>query len=138
MAKVHYEILLHFFNSFSVLSHFTWPFTVFDVFSTFQLFRYYCFSFSTLYLLPWPDQTFFPLSLSSILTVPSRPLRFYSLFSSSFKKKKNSCFSSLFSLRSTEISRKWKYSEKYNKTEQWKFLVIFPKGSTEISSLPNF
>ena len=54
------------------------------------------------------------------------------------KKKKNSCFSSLFSLRSTEISRKWKYSEKYNKKEQWKFLVIFPKRSTGISSLPNF
>ena len=51
------------------------------------------------------------------------------------KKKKNSCFSSLFSLRSTEISRKWKYSKKYNKKEQWKFLVIFPKRSTEISSL---
>ena len=54
------------------------------------------------------------------------------------KKKKHSCFSSLFSLRSTEISRKWKYSEKYNKKEQWKFLVIVPKRSTEISSLPNF
>ena len=52
------------------------------------------------------------------------------------KKKKNSCFSSLFSLTSTEISRKWKYLEKYNKKEQWKFLVIFPKRSIEISSLP--
>ena len=89
LGKVNYEILLHFFNSFFVLSHFTWPFMVFDVFSTFQLFRYYCFSFSFLYLLPWPGQTFFfPLSLSSILTVPSRPLRIYSSFSSSQKKKK--------------------------------------------------
>lgn len=77
-----------------------------------------------------------PLSLSSILTVPSQPLRIYSSFSSS--QKKYSSFSSLFSLRSTEISREWKYSEKYNKKEQWKFLVIFPKRSTKISSPPNF
>ena len=54
------------------------------------------------------------------------------------KNKKNSSFTSLFPLRSTEISRKWKHSEKYNKTDRWKFLVIFPKRSTEISSLSKF
>ena len=119
-----------------------WPFghfrlSPFTVFYVFLLFNFLDIIFSPSHLFTLFTDLTRPfsstLSLSSILTVHSRPLRIYSSFSSS--QKKYPSFSSLFSLRSTEISREWKYLEKYNKKEQWKFLVIFPKRSTEISSL---
>ena len=127
------SLLFHFYNLFFfVLSHSTWP-------SQF-LVSYY---FSTLHshLLPFFTVLTRPFSsLSHSLPFSRYP---FGLSRSTHRlallTKKNLSFNSLFPLRSTEISKKWKYSKKnIIKKSSWKFLVIFPKKSTEISSLPNF
>ena len=136
---------MYFFFSLCVLLEiFTYPLPVLRIqFIGMSLLFFVLFNFSDITFSPSHLFTFFTdltrpfSSRSHFLPFSLYPLMICSSFSS-FKNKKNSLFCSLFPLRSTEISRKWKYSEKYNKTEQWKFLVIFPKRSTEISSLPNF
>ena len=130
------RLLFHLFNLFLCTFTFHVTFTVFGVLLLFNS------SLSSPYLLHWLDQSFFfPLSVSSILTVPFRPLKIYSSFSSSPKKKKTYrlvlCFL-LGALKFLESGSTKKKKRKKKKKSSWKFLVIFPKKSTEISSLPNF
>ena len=107
------RLLFHFFNLFFCTFTFHVTFTVFGVLLLFNS------TFSSPYLRHSPDQTFyFPLSLSSISRYPfghSRSTHRLVLL----KKKKNLSFGSyLFPLRSTEISRKWKYSKKKKKKKK--------------------
>ena len=78
---------------------------------TFQLFIYYFFFFSSPYLLHWLDQTFFfHFLLSSILTVPTQPLRIYTSFSS-FQEKKKILIVLFFVLPIMIVrARKWSFS----------------------------
>ena len=117
---------------FFVLSHSTWP-SQFLVSYYFSTLRSHLLTVFIVLTRPFSSLSqFLPFSLYLLgLSWSTHRLAL-------LKNKKNSSFTSLFPLRSTEISRKWKHSEKYNKTDQWKFLVIFPKRSTEISSLSKF
>ena len=107
-------------------------FTVFGVLLLFNS------TLSSPHRLHCPDQTFFfPLSLFSILTVPFRPLKIYSSFSSS-KKKKTYRLILCFLLGALKFLESGSTQKNLIKKSSRKFLVIFPKRSTEISSLPNF
>ena len=126
------SLLFHFYNLFFCTFTFHVTFTVFGVLLLFNS------PFSSPHLLHCPDQTFFfPLSLSSILTVPFRPLKIYSSFSSS-KKKKTYRLILCFLLGALKFLESGSTQKNLIKKSSRKFLVIFPKKSTEISSLPNF
>ena len=126
------RLLFHLFNLFLCTFTFHVTFTVFGVLLLFNS------SLSSPYLLHWLDQSFFfPLSVSSILTVPFRPLKIYSSFSSS-KKKKTYRLVLCFLLGALKFLESGSTQKNIIKKSSWKFLVIFPKKSTEISSLPNF
>ena len=98
---------------FFVLSHSTWP-SQFLVSYYFSTLRYHLLTFFTDLTSPFS-------SLSQFLPFSRYP---FGLSRSTHRlallTKKNLSFNSLFPLRSTEISRKWKYSKKkkYNKKEQ--------------------
>ena len=131
------SLLFHFYNLFFCTFTFHVTFTVFGVLLLFNS------TFSSphrLHCPHCPDQSFFfPLSLSSILTVPFRPLKIYSSFSSSQKKKKKTYRLVLcFLLGALKFLESGSTQKNIIKKSSWKFIVIFPKKSTEISSLPNF
>ena len=107
------SLLFHFYNLFFCTFTFHVTFTVFGVLLLFNS------TFSSPHRLHCPDQSFFfPLSLSSILTVPFRPLKIYSSFSSSKKKKKTYRLILCFLLGALKFLESGSTKKKYNKKEQ--------------------